>query len=155
MATKIIKMTDNSWIIKGGHKKIGILHKDTNNCYLFYPIDGEKKEFSSYVELEKYFGKLTIEGEKNISDNINGYPIKHLDSEVIDQENLIYVKSGSKIKFLAGYYGFKQKAGWVVNFCPKQSTYEAYETIGPFRSKLECTVEVQHKNTEESNGRSY
>lgn len=148
---KITKLTDNTWIIKGGHKT-GILEK--NGTYEFYSVSGEQTHFNDYSEVEKYFGKMTIDGEKNTSDNINGYPIKHLDSEIKDRDKLIYTKVGSKIEFLAGYYGFKQKSGWVVNFCPKVSTAESYEIIGPFRSKIECTVEVQNKNTESLNGNS-
>lgn len=150
MATKVTKITDNSWIMKGGHNKIGLLQK--KNGYVFYPTNSDKKYFSTYEDVEKYFGKISIEGEKSVSNNINGYPIKHLDAEIIDTDNLLYSKTGSKIIFMAGYYGFKQKGGWVVNFCPKQSTYESYETIGPYRSKIECTVEVQHKNTDDLNG---
>lgn len=150
MATKVTKITDNSWIMKGGHNKIGILQK--KDGYTFYPTNSEIKKFNDYSEVEKYFGKITIDGEKNVSDNINGYPIKHLDSEIVDRDKLVYTKAGSKVEFLAGYYGFKQKSGWVVNFCPKLSTFESYETIGPFRSKIECTVEVQHKNTDDLNG---
>lgn len=149
MATKITKLTDNSWIMKGGHKT-GILEK--KDGYIFYSLIGEQHHFDDYSEVEKYFGKIILDGEKNTSDNINGYPIKHLDSTIVDKDKLIYKKAGSKIEFLAGYYGFKQKSGWVVNFCPKVSTASSYETIGPFRSKLECTVEVQNKNTEHLNG---
>ena len=154
MATKIIKMTDNSWIVNGGHNKKGIVIREKDRSYNFYPTSTDKRHFADMVQLEKYFGKLVISDEKNISSNINGYPIKHLDAEIISNEELTYKKVGSNIVFLAGYYGFKQKAGWVVNYCPKKSTAESYETVGPFRSKIECTVEVQNKNTEDLNGRS-
>lgn len=148
MAAKITKLTDNSWIVRGGHKKIGVICK-IQDGYNFFPTEGTKRNFSDYEKLEKYFGKLKIESEKEVStDNINGYPLKHSDINIISEDELTYSKIGSEIVFKAGYFGIRHKGGWVVTFCPKEATLSGYETIGPFRSKVECTVEVQHKNTE-------
>lgn len=148
MAAKISKLTDNSWIMKGGHEKSGLLlKKDT--LYYFYSTTGSERLFSDFGKVEKYFGKLKDEGDKvSITNNISGYPTKHDEIEIISSEPPMYKKINSEVIYMAGYYGLKYDAGWSIVFCPKEDTKNGYEHIGPYRNKIEARVEVNKRNNE-------
>ena len=146
MAAKISQLTDNTWIFKGGHEKTGLLIK-IENSYKFYSTEGTQRFFSDFSKVEKYFGKLKDEGSKNvITNNISGYPTKHDDIVIISNDPAIYTKTGSTVKYYAGYYALKYEGGWSPVFCPKVETCESYENIGPYRNKIEVRVEVNKLN---------
>lgn len=148
MAAKISNLTDNSWILKGGYEKTGLLIKN-NDIYNFYSSVGTHRMFTDFAKVEKYFGKLKDEGKKNqLTSNISGYPTKHEEIEVVSENPPIYKKIGSDITFYAGYYALKYEAGWASVYCPKVDTCSSYEVSGPFRNKIEVRVEVNRLNNE-------
>lgn len=148
MAAKISNLTANSWLVKGGHEKTGLLLKK-NETYVFYTSEGSMRMFSDYSKVEKYFGKLKNDEDKvSLTDNIAGYPTKHENIEMISEEPPIYKKNDSTMQFYAGYYGLKYEGGWSMVFCPKVETKNSYKSIGPYRNKIEARVEINRMNNE-------
>lgn len=148
MAAKISNLTSNSWLLKGGHEKTGLLIKK-NEIYTFYSSEGTMRIFSDYQKIEKYFGKLKNDEEKlSLTNNISGFPIKHDDIEIISENPPVYKKEGSSMKFYAGYYGLKYEGGWSMVFCPKVETKDSYKSIGPYRNKIEARVEINRMNND-------
>lgn len=148
MAAKLSNLTDNTWIIKGGYQKNGLLIKN-DDVYNFYPSEGEERFFSSFSMVEKYFGKIKEDKNKKVlTTNISGYPTKHDDIEIISYDPPMYKKVGSAVEYYAGFYALKYSGGWVVSFCPKTSICDTYKNIGPFRNKIEVKVEVNKLNNE-------
>lgn len=148
MAAKISSLTDNTWILKGGYEKTGLLSlKDS--IYTFYSSEGTMRIFSDFSKVEKYFGKLKEDEEKiQLVNNISGFPVKHDKIEIISEDPPIYKKEESSMRFYAGYYGLKYEAGWSMVFCPKVETKDSYQSIGPFRNKIEARVEINRNNNE-------
>lgn len=148
MAAKLSNLTNNTWIVKGGHEKSGLLIKQENS-YKFYSTEGTERFFTDFSKVEKYFGKIKDEGKKTVlTNNISGYPTKYDDIEIVSESPPIYKKIGSDILFYAGYYGLKYEGGWAPSFCPKVDTCNAYENIGPFRNKIEMRVEINRLNND-------
>lgn len=54
-------------------------------------------------------------------------------------------KSASKSVHAAGWYGVKFKNGWVQSFCPRLSTVQGYESVGPFKNQTDLRLTLQQK----------
>lgn len=145
--SKMLHLTSNSWLIRATSGTSGLLFK-TDEGYLFMSPT-TRLEFEDYSAVEKKFGKLSLEqrqDEDEIS-HINGYPVKH-EHIVIQSEKPPVYTTGARQLFVAGYWGLKYPNGWTVAYCPKQKTTQDYESVGPFRNKLELSNHISMLNTQ-------
>jgi len=147
---KILQLTENSWIFRAGDANSGILFK-TLDGYMFL---GPKtvSNYASLDDLKKKFGNIKlVERAQEISTNntLNGYPVKHNgDIEQVEHDKFpVYVKAGTKTEFVAGYWGLLFQQGWTQAYCPKKQTIESYESVGPFKNRLEMINHLSTLNT--------
>ena len=134
--SKMLQLTSNSWLIRATSGASGVLFK-TDEGYLFMS-PSSRIEFEDLDAVKKRFGKLEIEqrqDEEEVS-SIATFPVKHDHIEIVSENPPLHT-TGGKVLFSAGYWGLKFPNGWKVAFCPKQKTTQEYESIGPFRNKLE------------------
>lgn len=134
--SKMLQMTSNSWLIRASSGTSGILFK-TDEGFLFMSPQS-RIEFEDLDAVKKKFGKLELEqrqDEEEVS-AISGFPVKHEHIEITSESPPLYT-TGGKMIFAAGYWGLKFPNGWKVAFCPKQKTTQEYESVGPFKNKLE------------------
>lgn len=152
---KIVKLSTYSWFLKNNNGGIlGVLNKKTDNTFQLLTTNS-KHSFNTLEDVEKEYGKIKgIEETSKVSDitNINGYPVKHADITVID-ENIPTYSRGTKVYFVAGYWGIRNDSGWSMIFCPKLSTIQSSEHIGPYKNKMEILNEISMKNNMENLGK--
>ena len=147
--SKMLQLTSNSWLIRASTGTSGLLFK-TDEGYLFMS-PSTRMEFDSYGDVEKKFGKLKIEErqeEVEVS-AIAGYPVRHEHIVVQSDKPPLYT-IGGKVVFAAGYWGLRFPKGWTLVLCPKVKTTQDYETVGPFRTKLELSNHVTMLTTQEA-----
>lgn len=133
---KLVQLTSNSWLVRAGSQSSGLLLKQKDGLIFMSPT--QKTNFADMEAVAKKFGKIKFEdlkAEEEIS-SIRGYPVKHQGITVTNEDPPRYTK-GSNTVFNAGYWGLKFTTGWTQAYCPKQETCEKYESIGPFRNRLE------------------
>lgn len=147
--SKMLQLTSNSWLIRTTSGTSGALFK-TDAGYLFMS-PSSRIEFEDLDAVKKRFGKLDIEQRQDEDEvsQIHGYPVKH-DHIVISSENPPLYTTGGKVLFAAGYWGLKFPNGWTTAYCPKQKTTQEYESVGPFRSKLELNNHIGSLITQEN-----
>lgn len=150
---KLKPVTDTSWILYQNGNRLAMIIANNQG----YTVIGNLplKNFITLDELGRTLGgKVTIEDvhlnqEKEIG-NVHGYPIKHdtaVDVALNDYPS--YAKSeGSSSRFAAGYYGILFNHGWVQSYCPKISTIDDNEWIGPYRTKFELLSAISSKKKE-------
>jgi hypothetical protein len=154
---KIIQLTDNSWILKKNDITIGTLFKSTNGLLFMSPE--RRKQYSSFEDFQKDWGIKKIINDDDVSsspddcitNNINGFPIKHKNIKIIENANPPqYIKgnTNSKAIFAAGYWVVKNDNFWVTKLCPKLLTIKDNESHGPFKSRLEMNNVVKILNQE-------
>ena len=147
--TYIIKqITEKGWILQKDADRIAILSElPSGKIQVLGKL--EKKLFDKMSDIENYIGEeIKIEEIAEQSEeleNIDGYPTKHLSIVKIDNINGLPVYKKGNVTFAAGYYGIKFENGWSSSFCPKLSTLESNEYIGPFNNKLEMQNSISQK----------
>jgi hypothetical protein len=143
---KMIQLTENSWMIKAGTDKSGLLFKILDK-FLFLGFKS-RLEFDTLEDVTKVFGRLeqsSAVAEETL-ESINGYPLKHVGVTLISQSPPLYTK-GTNLVFCAGYWAIKMNKAWVLGFCPKHKTTTENESIGPFKNRLEALNQVGMLNT--------
>lgn len=146
--TKLLQLTNNSWILRTKTGTNGLLFFDEEK-YVFMNTQ-VRNEFPTLDDVEKKFGKLTVEErsiEEDENSTIDGYPVKHLGVNVLSENPPTYKIGNNKTVYVAGYWGIKFANGWSPAFCPKQSTVESNESTGPFRNRLEMLNRLSNLNT--------
>lgn len=146
---KLIQLTSNSWLMRAGSQSSGLLFKTLTNYLYMSPT--ARLEFADMDAVAKKFGKIKLEdlkAEEEIS-SIRGYPVKHQGITIVSEEPPLYTKGGQTV-FAAGYWGLKFTTGWTQAYCPKQETCTKYESIGPFRNRLEMLNSLTTLNSADS-----
>lgn len=145
--SKMLQLTSNSWLIRATSGTSGLLFK-TDDTYLFMSPTVQL-EFDNYEAVEKKFGKLALEQRNDDEEvsHIGGFPVKH-EHIVIQSEKPPLYTTGGRLVFAAGYWGLKYPNGWTIAYCPKQKTTQEYESVGPFRNKLELSNHISALNTQ-------
>ena len=147
--SKMLQLTGNSWLIRASSGVSGLLFK-TDEGYLFMSPNA-RTEFDSYEDVEKKFGKLKLEErvEDQEVSQIAGYGVRH-EHIMVHSEKPPRYTIGGKVIYAAGYWGLRFPKGWTLVFCPKLKTTTDYESVGPFRSKLELSNHVTMLTTQEA-----
>lgn len=139
---KLKPITETSWIMHDHGTRIAIVVASGNKFKAIGNLD--KKEFDSIEDIGTFLKasisieEVAVENELTAGD-VLGYPIKHTTAhDIVNDAYPSYAKVvGSKSRFAAGYYGVLFQHGWVFSYCPKISTLEEHQWIGPYRTKLE------------------
>lgn len=144
---KILQLTENSWIFRAGDSNSGILFK-TDEGYMFM---GPKTRttYTSLDEVKKKYGNIKVVEREEVVDNstLNGYPVKHSVITKVSDMPPVYTKDNGKTEYVAGYWGLLFNQGWTQAFCPKKSTIDANESVGPFKNRLEMLNHLSTLNT--------
>ncbi|MNK39736.1 hypothetical protein D3C87_583560 [compost metagenome] len=144
---KILQLTENSWIFRAGDANSGILFK-TDTGYLFMGPK-TRSTYASLDEVKKKYGNIKVVEREETVDNstLNGYPVKHPVINKVSDMPPIYTKDNGKTEYVAGYWGLLFQQGWTQAFCPKKATIDAYESVGPFKNRLEMLNHLSTLNT--------
>jgi len=149
-SARLKPVTDNSWILHDNGTRLAMIIKTADGYSAIGQLD--RKQFNDLDDLEQFLGgKLAVdepEEEKEAeAGDVEGYPIKHSTSHDIKTDAYpSYSKvQGSSIRFAAGYYGVLFAHGWVYSYCPKTTTLEENQWIGPFRTRLEMQNAITQK----------
>jgi hypothetical protein len=146
---RMIQLTENSWMIKTGNDKSGLLFKMLDK-FLFLGLTS-RREFETEDDVIKIFGDFeqsSVVAEETL-ESIDGYPLKHIGVTLISKKPPIYTK-GTALTFCAGYWAIKMTRGWILAFCPKQKTTTENESVGPFKNRLEALNQVGMLNTRQN-----
>lgn len=147
--SKIVQLTENSWLVKAGIDESGLLFERPDG-FLMLQLN-RRLTFADEKAVKAKIGKLprnTQTEEVEIS-NINGYPVRHDNVKPVDHASLPTYNKGTKVIFVAGYWCVKFDQGWSFVFCPKLKTLEEYETVGPFKNKLEMMSQLNKLKLQE------
>lgn len=154
MTIKLKSITETSWLVLGDTEdtRIGLLTEMRNEYVLM--VKGEKKKFLDRKDVNKYFAedvfKNVVETEQELPVKkdyfINGYPVD-FDSpnEVVLKGNtlpLFSKKATSDVYYSAGFYCLHFPKNWMPAYCPKFSTLQTYEFMGPFKTELEMRTSL-------------
>lgn len=146
------QLLPTSWILFGDGDRLGLVSQEGSQIHLIGKI--EPKTYDSLEALADHLGSdLTIEIPSDDAPDvqageINGYPVKHggFRNAVIDPIATYTRTEKSEIRYAAGYYALKFPHGWTAALCPKITTLGEYESIGPFRTKMEMQHGISMKN---------
>lgn len=145
------------WIVEDDGRKVATIQKAQDG--IVFVQNQNREKFPTIRRLESKYN-IIFDKKKKKTDTevtpeetfINGYPTAHKPFNILtDLKNHvhIYTKSGkSKSYFCAGYFLIQFVNGWVPMFCPKLITIERYRFRGPFKSKIECQLQLKKANDE-------
>lgn len=148
---KLKKMTSNSWIVSTNGSPVAFVSK-SNDSY-DYLTTTEKKQFNSMTALKSFIGgkinEEIAESSSGLTDDvaqlIDGFPVKHANVVVeTGGERPVYVRG--KTQHAAGYWCLKFSKRWVPSFCPLLKTVEQYQSMGPFKDRLEMMSQLKMLN---------
>lgn len=146
---KLKPITEKSWIVLDdtGEIRFGLLTEIRAQYILM--AKGEKKQFLDRHEVNKFFNENIFDTvlesqEKDESKKeyfINGYPVDFDNPNEVIMKGvalpLFSKKITSDVYYCAGYYCLKFPKNWRPTYCPKLSTLQSYEYVGPFKTELE------------------
>lgn len=149
MTVKLKPITETSWLVIGDTEetRIGLLSEIRNQYVLM--VKGEKKQFIDRKAVSRFFNedvfnnliKPEIDDDNRKSFYINGFPVDFDNPhEVVIKGNklpLFSKKSTSDVYYGAGYYCLHFPKNWMPAYCPKLSTLENYEYVGPYKTESE------------------
>lgn len=160
MTIKLKPITETSWLVLGDTEdtRIGLLTQMKNEYILM--VKGEKRKFIDRKEVNKYFSEDVFENLVDIPTEtkkeyfIKGYPVDFDNPYEVSLPGnnlpLFSKKESSTIYYSAGYYCFNFPTNWMLGFCPKLSTLETHEYVGPFKDKFSATTELTRLRKERS-----
>ena len=153
MTVKLKPITETSWLVIADDTRVGLL-TETRNQYLLI-MRGEKQRFLDRKEVVSYFKEDVFniaadsveDGEEERSFYISGYPVNFMNpiesSMTTTNLPLFRKKESSNVYYCAGYYCIKFSDTWLQAYCPKLSTVQSYEYIGPFKSTIDLQVALK------------
>lgn len=144
MAT-LTPLNETAWLLKDSGSIQGLVVEYPDHVLFLSPTEKTK---TTMDELKDRYGSLNMAISKVVTktSTIDGYPVKHDDIQVVSTTPPIYVRRNSSIEFVAGYWGFLQNNKWVQSFCPKLSTLQENELVGPFKTRLEMLNRLSSLN---------
>jgi len=150
---KLRPITETSWILLDNGTRLAMIIADGTGYKAIGNLS--HKRFDGLDHMGQLLGgsvsfeEIKEESEPEVG-HVEGYPIKHGSAHDIEAGAYpSYAKnSGSSNRFAAGYYGILFAHGWVTSYCPKTTTLDENQWIGPFRSKLEMLNAISAKKRE-------
>lgn len=158
--TQLQQISDVAWLVRQGEKRLGILNKDIQEKF-FYITGKESVKFDNEKAVVKHFGNVhlftkQVDEPTVLSEEffIKGFQIDYdnpypLDTSHPDYDERVplYTKTAdSNVYYAAGWYGINFEKGWKRAKGPKYVTLATYGYIGPFKTEIECKIEVKKLN---------
>lgn len=144
-------LTENAWILFVNGERIGIVSKQPDHTVSI--IGKVTISYQSMQEFQKEYNIQVIEPAheaelESEQSKIEQIPIKHSTFYNVEKKPIVtYTRSEkSNSRYAAGYFAVKNSTTWKANFCPKLSTLEEHEYVGPFLSKMEVNQQISSKN---------
>lgn len=143
VTVKMIEIQENNWMISRKNIIVGFVFKTDKINILSADYAGQYDDFDDFSKTHKL--KLSfeqIETKDRVQQELEGFPVKHSSIFNVEHEPILsYTKlESSQDRYAAGYFGIKFKEIHQPSFCPRMSTLNSYEYIGPFKT----TLEMQH-----------
>lgn len=143
VTVKMIEIQENNWMISRKNIIVGFVFKTDKINILSADYEGQYTDFDEFSKLHHL--KLSfeqMETKDRVQQELEGFPVKH--SSVFNVE-IAEVVSYTKLehsldRYAAGYFAIKFKESHQPSFCPRMSTLNSYEFVGPFKT----TLEMQH-----------
>jgi hypothetical protein len=153
MEFKLKPVTDTSWILHQNGVRLAMIIANNKGYNAIGKLT--TKHFENLADMCNILGGKVIfeeseaQAEKEVG-NVHGFPIKHNTSHDLALDRYpSYAKTKcSNNRFAAGYYSILFSHGWVQSYCPKISTLDDNEWIGPFYTKLEMLSAISAKKKE-------
>ena len=154
MSVKLKSITEKSWLVLGDTEdnRIGLLTEIRDQYTLM--VQGAKQQFLTRKDVNKFFNEdifkniaePVVETEVKKDYFINGYPVE-FDSpnEVLIKGSklpLFSKKATSDVYYSAGYYCLNFPKNWMPAYCPKLTTLDSYEYVGPFKTETEMRLQL-------------
>lgn len=155
MSVKLKPVTESAWLVINDtdDNRVGLLTEIRNQYVLM--IAGAKKNFINRKEVNNYFKEdifksvpqIIAEDKSDEKENfINGYPVNFktpIEVNIVGNKLPLFTKKqDSNVYYCAGYYCFNFPKEWLGALCPKLSTIQAWEHVGPFKTKDEMKLEL-------------
>lgn len=137
------------WILEDAGVKVGTVSAAPTGIKAV--VNSQSHVFDSWEAFQAQFdvklGKLAEKKEEpKGSMEVYGYPTAHEPFNGVwhmPQGLPIYTKTAKSSSYhCAGYYVIKFENGWVRSFCPKKSTLEGNQYVGPMKSEIECRLQL-------------
>ncbi len=162
MSIKLKPITEQSWLVINDTEetRVGLLTEIRDQYTLM--VAGAKQQFLNRKEVNKFFNEDVFSNVaepvvEELTDKnyfIRGYPVDFDNpSEVLVKGNklpLFSKKSTSDVYYSAGYYCLNFPKNWMPAYCPKLSTLETYEYVGPFKSEIEMRSQLTKMRKEKN-----
>jgi hypothetical protein len=146
---KLKPITEKSWLVLDdtGEIRVGLLTESREQYILM--AKGEKRQFLDRHAVNTFFNENIFDNvqDQEITDDtkkeyfVRGYPVDFdTPNEVIMKGvtlPLFSKKVTSDVYYCAGYYCLKFPKNWRPAYCPKLSTIQSYEYVGPFKTEIE------------------
>ncbi len=150
MKPKVVPISKQSWLVQCGGKS-ELLTKFRNLFTI--TRDGKSSKFTKDQLNEHYEGDIfnNVDREplkKDVKHYINGFDIdyvKPLDANIQDGKPIFRKYTFSDIYYCAGYYGVKFDTVYVPLFCPKLSTVNKYNHLGPYKTSDELMQAIKNR----------
>lgn len=142
---KISEITDHSWLVDTDQGDPALITQRNSGQYVLIH-QGSAQTFDTVEQLNAYLqedlrsaAQPPHSWQHNQQWLVQGYPVSHADPvEVEDHSDanlpLFAKRTGTDVRMCAGYYCVKSGTGWRGVFCPKLSTLNRCQWLGPFRS---------------------
>lgn len=156
MSVKLKSVTKTAWLVINDHDnaRVGLLTEIRNQYVLM--VAGQKKNFLDRKEVNNFFKQDVFNGVPQFEITVSEYNIedKLIDGYYVNFRNPIKVevngnklplfkkKENSDVLYSAGFYCFKFPREWLGSVCPKLTTLERWEHVGPFKTKDEMKLEL-------------
>lgn len=104
-------------------------------------------EYQSIKDFELKYGKLEFIRTAKVDEdqNILGFPCPQQEIyDIVEDEKYPTFKKSQKsnVKYVAGYWAIKFKNDFVIVFCPKLSTVQKHESVGPRKDMFDLKMEI-------------
>jgi hypothetical protein len=145
------KITESSWIAHTNGTPVAFIHKGPD--YHLFVTKELLQKFPDMKAIEKFLGgkikEQIVEAsdglDNQVESDINGFPVKHQNITIEHAgDRPVYLRG--KTQHAAGYWCIKFSKRWVPGFCPLLKTVEQYQSMGPFKSRLEMMTELAAQN---------
>jgi hypothetical protein len=159
--TRLLQVTERSWIVKRNDEPEGILNRDVQDHYVFIGGRSVCIQFDSDQDVAQHFGNThlfeqqeTISTEADKRYYVMGFEVDVDEPVIIDEDDVravdglpLYAKTqGSDVLYAAGYYAVNFPRGWTGGHNVKLSTLQKYGYSGPFRNRDDMKREIKKLN---------
>lgn len=154
------QISDVAWLVRQGDKRLGILNKDIQEKF-FYINGRNSVKFENEKDVVQHFGNAHLFTKQiNEPTTVNEgffikgfevdyeqpYPLDNSHPDYNDRVPLYTKTADSDVYYAAGWYGINFEKGWKRANGPKYSTLATYGFVGPFKSEIDCKIEVKNLN---------